>query len=258
MTVDRQPLPHNIELEQAVLGAILLQNDVFHAVADALEARHFFEPIHAKIYETIVSLVRAGKVATPINMRTFLPDFTVGQQNASQYLATLSGEAPSIISAPGYARTIRDLADRRNLIAICETTIAAALNLRPDETAQAIGSAAVEGLAEIVTADGMHGGTIRPIGLAMADFVEHIAAVYKGRAGDDVVTTGLRDLDERTGGLARGSLVVLAGRPGMGKTTVVGTIGRNAARRGHRVAKCRVGRSWRACSPTPCSTAATG
>jgi replicative DNA helicase len=228
----REP-PHNIELEQALLGAILLQNDVFHHVADFLEPRHFFEPIHAKIYETVGSLIRAGKVATPINVRTFMPDFTVGKLSASEYLARLSSAAATIVNARDYARSIRDFAERRDLIAICETTIATAMNASPDQDAQAIGSAAVEGFAEIITADRIQGGTIRPIGLAMADFVEHVAAVYQGTASDDVIKTGLCDLDERTGGLARGSLVVLAGRPGMGKTTVAATIGRNAARRGH-------------------------
>jgi replicative DNA helicase len=232
--VDRPPLPHNIELEQAMLGAVLVQNDAFHHVAGFLDPRHFYEPIHQKIYEIAATLIRAGKVATPISIRPFLPaELTIAGLAASVYLARLSGEATTVINASDYGRSIRDLAERRDLIAIFETAIATAMNAGPDETAQAIGNAAVEGLAEIVTADRMQGGTIRPIGLAMADFVEHVAAIYQGTAGDDVITTGLRDLDERTGGLARGSLVVLAGRPGMGKTTVAAAIGRNAARQGH-------------------------
>src|SRR5258708_1425839 len=77
---------------------------------------------------------------------------------------------------------------------------------------------------------------IRPMGAAMADLVEHVAAIYQGTASDDVIKTGLLDLDERTGGMARGSLIVLAGRPAMGKTTVAAAIGCNAAREGHGVA----------------------
>jgi replicative DNA helicase len=235
-TVDR-PLPHNIELEQALLGAILLTNDAFHHVAAFLEPRHFYEPLHAKMYEIAASLIRAGKVATVINLRTFLPPaLKVDELTVSQYLARLAAEATTIINAADYGRFIRDFAERRDLIAICETTIAAAMNTSPDQDAQAIGNAAIDGLAEIVAADRAQGGTMKPIGVAMADFVEHVAAVYQGTASNDVIKTGLCDLDERTGGMARGSLVVLAGRPGMGKTTVAAAIGRNVARNGHGVA----------------------
>ncbi len=236
-TTDR-PSPHNIELEQALLGAILVNNEAFHHVANFVEPRHFYEPVHAKIYEIAASLIRVGKIATPINVRPFLPsDLTVVDLTASQYLARLVADATTVINATDYGRSIRDFAERRNLIAICEATIAAAANAKPDQTAQAIGNAAVEGLAEIITSDTTHGaGTIRPIGAAMADYVGYVAAVYQGTAGDDIIKTGLRDLDERTGGMARGSLVVLAGRPGMGKTTVAVAIGRNAARLGHGVA----------------------
>jgi len=237
VTIERQPLPHNIELEQALLGAILVQNDAFH-VANFLEPRHFYEPVHAKIYEIAASLIRVGKVATPINMPPFLPsDLTIGGMTVSKYLARLSAEATTVINAADYARSIRDFSERRDLIAVCEATIAAAMNAAPDQNAHAIGNAALDGLAEIITADTTHGtGAIRPIGAAMADFVEHVAAIYQGTASDDVIKTGLLDLDERTGGMARGSLIVLAGRPAMGKTTVAAAIGCNAAREGHGVA----------------------
>jgi len=128
VTIERQPLPHNIELEQALLGAILVQNDAFH-VANFLEPRHFYEPVHAKIYEIAASLIRVGKVATPINMPPFLPsDLTIGGMTVSKYLARLSAEATTVINAADYARSIRDFSERRDLIAVCEATIAAAMN----------------------------------------------------------------------------------------------------------------------------------
>src|ERR1700758_1467547 len=86
--------PHNIELEQALLGAILVNNEAFYRVSDYLEPRHFFEPIHQKLYEVTASLIRVGKTATPITLKTFLPpDIDVAGLTVSQYLARLAAEA---------------------------------------------------------------------------------------------------------------------------------------------------------------------
>src|SRR5215470_6332786 len=94
--------PHNIELEQALLGAILVNNEAFYRVSDFLEPRHFFEPIHQKLYEI---------AATPITLKTFLPsDLDVAGLTASQYLARLAAEATTVINASDYGRTIYDLA----------------------------------------------------------------------------------------------------------------------------------------------------
>ena len=106
--------PHNIELEQALLGAILVNNEAFYRVSDFLEPRHFFEPIHQKVYEVTASLVRVGKTATPITLKTFLPpDIDVAGLTVSQYLARLAAEATTVINAADYGRTIYDLALRR-------------------------------------------------------------------------------------------------------------------------------------------------
>src|SRR3954463_2485855 len=86
--------PHNIEAEQAVLGAILVNNEAFYRVSDFLEPQHFFEPIHQQIYELASTLIRAGKGASPVTLKTFLPsDMVIGVLNASQYLARLAAEA---------------------------------------------------------------------------------------------------------------------------------------------------------------------
>src|SRR5258707_7462372 len=96
--------PHNIEAEQALLGAILVNNEAFYRVSDFLEPPHFFEPIHAKIYELAASLVRARNVASPVTLKTFLPaDFDVAGLTASQYLARLSAEATTAINADDYS-----------------------------------------------------------------------------------------------------------------------------------------------------------
>ena len=103
---ERTPLfrtaPHNIEVEQALLGAILVNNEAFYRVSDFLEPRHFFEPIHQKVYEISASLMRAGKTATPVTLKTFLPaDLDVAGLTGSQYLARLAAEATTVINAAG-------------------------------------------------------------------------------------------------------------------------------------------------------------
>src|SRR6201985_1408362 len=116
--------PHNIEAEQALLGAILVNNEAFYRVSDFLEPPHFFEPIHQQLFELIGNLIRAGKLATPITLKTFLPsEFDINGLNASQYLARLAAEATTVINAADYGQTLADLAMRRNLIRIGEDMV---------------------------------------------------------------------------------------------------------------------------------------
>src|SRR5438445_5268053 len=108
--------PHNIEAEQSLLGAILVNNDAFYRVSDFLEPKHFFEPIHQTIYETAGSLIRMGKVATPVTLKTFVPaDTDIGGMTVGQYLARLAAEATTIINAQDYRRTVYELGLRRDL-----------------------------------------------------------------------------------------------------------------------------------------------
>src|SRR6266446_3023714 len=116
--------PHNIEAEQALLGALLVNNEAFYRVSDFLEPQHFFEPIHQKIFELGASLIRAGKVASPVTLKTFLPpDLDVAGLTASQYLARLAAEATTVINAEDYGRTIYGLAIRRTLNIIGEDMV---------------------------------------------------------------------------------------------------------------------------------------
>src|ERR1041384_1994248 len=125
--------PHNIEAEQALLGAILVNNEAFYRVSDFLEAGHFFEPLHQQLYDLAANLIRAGKVATPITLKTFLPsDVDIGGLNANQYLARLAAEATTVINAADYGRTISDLAVRRNLISIGEEMVNSAFDAPVD------------------------------------------------------------------------------------------------------------------------------
>ena len=129
--------PHNIELEQALLGAILVNNEAFYRVSDFLEPRHFFEPIHQKLFEIAASLVRVGKTATPVTLKTFLPaDIDIAGLSVAQYLARLAAEATTVINAADYGRTIYDLAIRRSLIGIGEDIVNSAYDAPSDQRPQ--------------------------------------------------------------------------------------------------------------------------
>ena len=116
--------PQNVEAEQALLGAILVNNEAFYRVSDFLEPNHFFEPVHRRIYQVAGELIRANKIANPVTIKTFLPaDLAIGDITLAQYLARLAAEATTIINAEDYGRTVYDLALRRALIGIGEDMV---------------------------------------------------------------------------------------------------------------------------------------
>src|SRR5947207_12102318 len=105
--------PHNIEAEQSLLGAMLVNNEALYRVSDFLEPNHFFEPIHQQVYDIARSLIRAGKVASPVTLKTFLPaDVSIAGFTPGQYLARLAAEATTIINAADYGPAVYDLATR--------------------------------------------------------------------------------------------------------------------------------------------------
>src|SRR5262249_49394337 len=116
--------PHNIEAEQALLGAILVNNEAFYRVSDFLEPKHFLEGVHQRIYELAGGLIGAGKSATPVTLKTFLPaDLDIAGLTVNQYLARLAAEATTIINTEDYGRTVYDLSIRRDLITIGEDMV---------------------------------------------------------------------------------------------------------------------------------------
>ncbi len=110
--------PHNLDAEQALLGAMLVNNDAYYRISDFLKAEHFFEEVHRRIFQVASDLIRTGKLATPITLKTFLGDSDLGGLTVSQYLARLAAEATTIINAEEYGRAVYDLAMRRSLIGI--------------------------------------------------------------------------------------------------------------------------------------------
>jgi replicative DNA helicase len=222
--------PHNIEAEQALLGAILVNNEAFYRVSDFLKPEHFFEPIHAKIFDLAASLIRAGKVASPITLKTFLPaDLDVAGLNASQYLARLAAEATTVINAEDYGRTIFDLATRRSLIIIGEAMVNVAYDAPVDVSPTDQIEDAERQLYEVAET-GRYDGGFLPFAKAVTAAVDMAAKAYEREGKLSGLATGLRSLDSKMGGLQSSDLVILAGRPGMGKTSLATNMAYNIAR----------------------------
>ncbi|MCP9630334.1 replicative DNA helicase [Rhodopseudomonas palustris] len=222
--------PHNIEAEQALLGAILVNNDAFYRVSDFLESKHFFEPIHQTIFDTASSIIRAGKIATPITLKTFLAaDLDLGGLTVAQYLARLAAEATTIINAQDYGRTIYELSLRRDLIGIGTDMVNVAYDAPVDFAPKNQIEDAERRLYELAES-GRYDGGFQKFSQALTTAVDMAAKAFQRDGKLSGIATGLRDLDTRMGGLQHSDLIVLAGRPGMGKTALATNIAYNVAK----------------------------
>jgi replicative DNA helicase len=220
--------PHNLDAEQALLGAILVNNDAYYRVSDFLEPSHFLEDLHRRIYEIATTLIKAGKVATPITLKTFLGDQDLGGVTVSQYLARLAAEATTVINAEDYGRTIYDLAIRRHLIAIGEDMVNVAYDA-PVETSPRDQIEETERRLYELAESGRYDGGFQRFSDALTHAIDMAAAAYKREGKLSGIATGLKDMDRMMGGLQSSDLVILAGRPGMGKTALATNMAFNIA-----------------------------
>jgi replicative DNA helicase len=222
--------PHNIEAEQALLGAILVNNEAFYRVSDFLEPRHFFEPVHQNIYEITGSLIRVGKIANPVTLKTFLPaDVDIAGLTVSQYLARLAAEATTVINAEDYGRTIYDLSTRRSLIVIGEDMVNVAFDAPVDFAPRDQIEDAERRLYELAET-GKYDGGFQRFAAALTTAVDMAARAYQRDGRLSGLAPGLHDLDRMMGGLQSSDLIIVAGRPGMGKTALATNMAYNIAR----------------------------
>ncbi|HEU4661400.1 MAG TPA: replicative DNA helicase [Pseudolabrys sp.] len=222
--------PHNIEAEQALLGAILVNNEALYRVADFLEPQHFFEPIHQKIFQLSRDLIRAGKIATPVTLKTFLDgSVDIGGLTVSQYLARLAAEATTIINAEDYGRTVYDLAIRRALIIVGEDMVNGAYDAPVDSSPRQQIEEAERRLYELAE-NGRYDGGFQGFSTALTTAIDMAAHAFQRDGKLSGIATGLEDLDRMMGGLQPSDLIILAGRPGMGKTALATNIGYNVAK----------------------------
>jgi replicative DNA helicase len=222
--------PQNVEAEQALLGAILVNNEAFYRVSDFLEPQHFFEPVHRVIFEVAGQLIRANKVATPVTIKTFLPaDLAIGDINLAQYIARLAAEATTVINAEDYGRSVYDLAIRRSLISIGEDMVNVAYDAPVDQTPAAQIEETEKRLFELAE-KGRYGSGFESFDTALATAIDMASNAYTRDGHLSGMATGLTDLDRLMGGLQSSDLVIVAGRPGMGKTALATNIAFNIAR----------------------------
>ena len=222
--------PHNIEAEQGLLGAILVNNEAFYRVSDFLNPEHFFEPIHQKVYQIARDLIRAGKIATPVTLKTFLDaTIDIGGMTLGQYLARLAAEATTIINAEDYGHTIYDLSIRRALILVGEDMVNVAFDAPVDFSPRNQIEDAERKLYELAET-GRYDGGFQRFAQALTTAVDMAARAYQRDGKLSGIATGLDDLDRMMGGLQPSDLIIVAGRPGMGKTALATNIGYNVAR----------------------------
>lgn len=222
----RQP-PANIEAEQALLGALLVNNEALAHVGDKLHAEHFFEPLHARIFEAIQKFHDKGLIANPVTLKHFFDqDAALADIGGGVYLAKLAAAAVTVINISDYGHMIYDLALKRQLITIGEDVVNAAYQHQMDEPAQHQIEETEQKLFNL-SLEGSGDKGFRSIRHSIIGAIKHaeFAQKHDGVIG---LTTGYIDLDRILGGLHRSDLIILAGRPSMGKTALATNIAYNA------------------------------
>lgn len=220
--------PHNIDAEQALIGAIMITNEAYQIVSTFLNADHFFEPLHMRIYEACAHLIAQGVVADPITLKSYMDgepkiqgpdiDYTV-----AGYLAHLSANACTTISATGYGQTIHDLAVRRRLSIIGEEIARNAYNSPIDYSVTEQISQAENELYEL-SSPLTDRRQAAHISTAVAEALDVASRAYQRDGSLAGLSTGLADLDSKLGGLAASDLIIIAGRPSMAKTSLATNI----------------------------------
>src|SRR6185503_14378064 len=223
--------PHNLEAEQALLGAILVNNEAHDRVSSFLEPHHFYDPLHQQIYETLSKLIASGKQATPITLKTFFETAEPIDAGLTvpQYLGRLAANAATIINARDYGRTVHDLATRRGLILIGEDVVNAAydspVDFPPKEQIEEA-ETRLFSLAET----GKYGQGFLNFNTTLTQAIEMANNAYQRDGGLSGIASGLKDLDAKMGGLQPSDLIIIAGRPAMGKSSLATNIAYNIAR----------------------------
>lgn len=223
-------LPVSLESEQAVLGAILFDNEIYYRIASFLKTEHFFDPVHQLIFNTCGALINQGRLASPVLVDTSLAAATgYVEAGGRKYLEQLAANVPSTAGAPDYARVVFDMSVRRGLIAVGSDLVERARDASLDDHPGAQLAEAEQALYKLAET-GKYGGGFKSFRTAVAEAIDLADAAVKRDGGLSGVGTGLRDLDHTMGGLHPSDLIILAGRPSMGKTALATNIGLNAAR----------------------------
>lgn len=223
-------MPHSIEAEQQLLGALLTNNEIYDRVADIIGPQHFYDPVHARIYEIATARIAKNALASPVTLKAFMEDDEgLKELGGPAYLARLAGAAISAFAVRDYAQMIYDLAIRRELIGLGQSISdkAGRVEVSSEPKDQIIeAEQALYRLSE----QGKTESGFQSFLKAVTDAVNVANEAYKRDGGMSGVSTGLIDMDRKLGGLHRSDLLILAGRPSMGKTSLATNIAFNIAK----------------------------
>ncbi|MEI7712074.1 MAG: replicative DNA helicase [Rhodospirillales bacterium] len=222
--------PSNLQAEQALLGALLANNRAYERVSEFLAPDHFADPIHGRIFQSISRRIEAGQLADAVTLKAEYEHSGVLEEvGGTQYLAQLLTAMVGIINAGEYGKAIHDAWLRRQLIDVGETVVNNAFGADAElDGAQQIESAE-QSLFQLATQGGNNGGFVA-FERALTDAILGAERAFRRAGHVSGLTTGLRDMDSKTGGLHGSDLLILAGRPGMGKTALATKIAFGAAK----------------------------
>ncbi|HEY1606536.1 MAG TPA: replicative DNA helicase [Allosphingosinicella sp.] len=224
-------LPHNVEAEAALLGALMIDNRLAEDIQLKLRPDHFFEPLHARIYEQILKLIDRNMIASPVTLRPlFEADEEMKELGGPAYLAQLTGSGAAIIGARDFAEQVYELALLRALIGVGREMVENALDTSEEVDPKGQIEQAEAALYRVAEEGGGEGG-VKTFAHATRLAIQMAEKALNSGGGLSGITTGLETINAKTGGLHPSDLVIIAGRPGMGKSSLATNIGFNAAQR---------------------------
>lgn len=233
MTVDNQApmLPFNIDVEQGFLGAVLVNNAVMSVLSAPPTPEHFYDPVHSRIYAVVLDMIKRGEVASPVTLITFFrADDSLKEIGGTDYLARLAGAATVVANARAYAEVIRDMWQRREIMRLAQDMIADASQPRVDYSADSLISDAT---AEL---DNLAAGAASKTAFTFSQALDEAAQLLQGKVNGTIektdIPSGYKEIDERFAPFGPARLVIMAGRPGMGKTAVALALGLSMTQRG--------------------------
>ncbi len=223
-------VPYNMLAERALLGALLTNNESINRVADYLLAEHFFEPVHQRIYEAIAKLIDRGMIATPVTLKNYFDkDEALSDMGGAEYLSRIMSSSLAIINLEHYGRVVYDLAVRRNLIKIGEDIVNEAFDNEMDMTAKDQIEKAEQTLFNLAS-EGIGDTGFRHLKVSLIEAINKADAAFKRKEKISGTQTKFGDLDKLLGGLQNSDLLILAGRPSMGKTAFAINMAVNACK----------------------------